>query len=288
MASGDSVRIVIAEAVSGLSREQCYDLGQLWLNDVSPFPLPEGGTTSDREEFKNAWVYTGRDSLFNTFLRAQENFDAGYQVADPPPPPSEFSVQAGSEWINLSWSDNAESWPNFGGYKIYRTPDLDTKFDLLFSCGNGTENPVVNSYDDTTAIHGFSYFYSITSYDDGAAAGEVLESSRSYTQTSRASLLTGLEGDEGNGIPVSYKLYQNYPNPFNPTTTIEYHLPAVSYVDLSVYNLLGQKVVTLVSGNKNAGFHQVKWDASGRSSGVYYYVIKADRFEDVKKMILLR
>ncbi len=89
-------------------------------------------------------------------------------------------------------------------------------------------------------------------------------------------------------IPQTFKLSQNYPNPFNPTTAIGYQLSAVSDVELSVYNLLGQKVVTLVSERQAAGYYKVEWDASGFASGVYYYRIEAGEFVDVKKMILLR
>ena len=59
-------------------------------------------------------------------------------------------------------------------------------------------------------------------------------------------------------------------------------------VDLSIYNLLGQKVATLVNTRQQAGFHQVEWDAGHLSSGVYYYLIKTGEFQDVKKMILVR
>jgi len=89
-------------------------------------------------------------------------------------------------------------------------------------------------------------------------------------------------------IPHSFKLNNNYPNPFNPTTTIGYQLPAVSDVELSIYNLTGQKVATLVSERQNAGYHKVEWDASGFASGLYYYRLEAGEFLDVKKMILLR
>ena len=287
IAPGDSVRIVIAEAISGLSREQCYSLGQLWLNNSSPFTLPDGGTTSDREEFKNAWFYTGQDSLFKTFFRAQETFDAGYQVPDAPPPPDEFAVVSGDNGMGLSWSGNAESWPQFGGYKIYRSSDLNTNFDLVFSCGLSTGNPVVNSFHDTTTHHGLDYFYSITSFDDGTITGDILESGPSYTQTILAGQLTGL-GEHQNNQPASYQLIQKYPNPFNPTTSIGYQLPAVSNVELSIFNMLGQKVADLVSERQPAGSYQIKWDASKYSSGVYYYRIKTDKFVDVKKMILIR
>jgi hypothetical protein len=89
-------------------------------------------------------------------------------------------------------------------------------------------------------------------------------------------------------IPEKYYLNQNYPNPFNSRTIMNYQLPITTEVELSIYNLRGQKIVTLVKTQKGAGYHQIEWDATGFSSGVYYYSLKAGEFQDVKKMILLR
>ena len=91
-----------------------------------------------------------------------------------------------------------------------------------------------------------------------------------------------------NLVPTKFVLHQNYPNPFNSRTIINYELPITNYVDLSIYNVLGQKVATLVDDRQQAVHHQVEWDASGFASGVYYYRIEAGEFQDVKKMILLR
>jgi hypothetical protein len=93
--------------------------------------------------------------------------------------------------------------------------------------------------------------------------------------------------DNSNTIPLQVKLHQNYPNPFNPITIINYQLSMSSEVELSIYNLLGQNVATLVSERKEVGNHQVKWDASGFASGVYYYRLHAGNYEEFKKMILL-
>jgi hypothetical protein len=89
-------------------------------------------------------------------------------------------------------------------------------------------------------------------------------------------------------MPIRYRLYQNFPNPFNPKTIINYELPTTNFVELSIYNLLGQKVATLLSERQPAGSHQVEWDASQMPSGVYYYRIKAGEFENVKQMVLVR
>jgi len=90
-------------------------------------------------------------------------------------------------------------------------------------------------------------------------------------------------------IVTEFALHQNYPNPFNPTTIIGYQLSAVSEVELSVYNLIGQKVATLVSDKQNAGSHQVEWDASGFASGIYFYQLQTDRgFVQTRKLMFIK
>ncbi len=93
---------------------------------------------------------------------------------------------------------------------------------------------------------------------------------------------------ELNAIPMEFSLSQNYPNPFNPSTTIEFSLPKEADVILKVYNLLGQEVATLLSTQMKAGYHKVKFDASGISSGVYLYKIQAGDFSAVKKLMLVK
>ena len=89
-------------------------------------------------------------------------------------------------------------------------------------------------------------------------------------------------------FPEEYLLSQNYPNPFNPTTTITYNLPAAGRVDLSVYDVLGQKVTTLVSQKQSAGTYSAKWDAARLASGIYFYKLQSNGFVQTKKMFLLR
>jgi hypothetical protein len=90
------------------------------------------------------------------------------------------------------------------------------------------------------------------------------------------------------GIPAVIELGQNYPNPFNPSTTIRYGLPNRSNVTLTVFNTQGQRVATLVQGEQQAGYHEVKFDASGLSSGVYVYQMQAGGYVATKKLLLLR
>jgi hypothetical protein len=101
---------------------------------------------------------------------------------------------------------------------------------------------------------------------------------------------TGVEDEDyaGGRLPDTYILAQNYPNPFNAKTSITYKVPKASDVKLEVYNLSGQKVATLVNGIQTAGRHSVTWDASGVSSGVYFYKLSTADYTCTKKMNLLR
>jgi len=94
-------------------------------------------------------------------------------------------------------------------------------------------------------------------------------------------------------IPATFALDQNYPNPFNPETTLRYHLPEEAKVTRTVYNLQGQLIRKLESGNRNAGSYEVVWDSrndKGRqvASGVYFYRLHAGEFSAVKKLALIR
>jgi len=94
-------------------------------------------------------------------------------------------------------------------------------------------------------------------------------------------------------IPTGFVLHQNYPNPFNPITTLRYDLPENSYVNVTVYDMLGREVRTLVNTTQDAGFKSVIWDATNEygnpvSAGVYLYKIQAGEFVQTKKMVLLK
>jgi hypothetical protein len=89
-------------------------------------------------------------------------------------------------------------------------------------------------------------------------------------------------------LPGYVALNQNYPNPFNPSTTIRFELAKTSHVSLSVYDMLGRQVSVLVNERQQAGYHEVKFDGNGLSSGVYFYRIEAGSFIQTRKLMLLR
>jgi len=99
--------------------------------------------------------------------------------------------------------------------------------------------------------------------------------------------------DERHELPTKFTLSQNYPNPFNPTTTIEYSVPSRTDVTIEIFNVLGQRVRTLVNEEKTAGSYRVEWngrsdDGRSLSSGVYLYRFETGDFIDTKKMLLLK
>ncbi len=133
--------------------------------------------------------------------------------------------------------------------------------------------------------------------DDFAAYGPVY----GYGRTNEVHIFagwektaTGVVGDRnGKTPPPAFELAQNYPNPFNPVTTISYSVPRRAQVTIDVFDILGQKVRTLVVGNKAAGSYQVEWDGTdnaGRAvaTGIYLYRYQAGDVVQTKKMLLLK
>jgi outer membrane protein assembly factor BamB len=166
------------------------------------------------------------------------------------------------------------------GYHFWASNNTDEWYYL--GKGHGTD-----SFDlETVGLNSARYFQIVDDGDGNSSSnspGFDLDAIGIYDPT-LPSLITNNEIE----YHKKYILHQNYPNPFNPVTMINYQLPTNSDVELSIFNPLGQKLAILVNKRLQAGHHQVYWDASGFSSGIYYYRIKAGDFQDVKKMILLR
>ena len=96
-----------------------------------------------------------------------------------------------------------------------------------------------------------------------------------------------------NQLPHAFNLYNNYPNPFNPVTTLRYDLPEDALVNITIYDIMGRIVRTLINSQQNAGFKSIQWNAtndagSPLSAGLYLYKIQADNFVQTRKMVLLK
>lgn len=138
----------------------------------------------------------------------------------------------------------------------------------------GTEFLVTEDLESTT-----EYFWRVNATNEGGT-GEWSEVWSFITE-----MATSIAEDE---IPAEFTLNQNYPNPFNPTTIIQFGLPEAGTVQLTVYNMLGQRVAILTNEHKTAGWHEVTLDASGLSSGMYIYRLQAGSEVQVRKMMLIK
>ena len=99
--------------------------------------------------------------------------------------------------------------------------------------------------------------------------------------------------NEENMIPDVFALHQNYPNPFNPVTTLRYDLPENGHVNITIYDMLGRQVKTLMDQTQDAGYRSIIWDATNDygkpvSAGIYLYQIQAGEYMQTKKMVLLK
>ncbi len=193
-----------------------------------------------------------------------------------------------------------------GGINIYDGFSDDEKWTTL---SNGTVKNTAGPQDISFVAGGGEYSIPAGGSVEVAfaiAAAESLDSLRSAVATAKniyESSLTGVEKGNGNTQPSVFSLSQNYPNPFNPTTTIKYSIPAVgdapvscgvasptatTNVRLTIYDVLGRVVATLVNQKQKPGNYSVVFDASKLASGVYFYKLRAGNTIAVKKMILLR
>jgi len=234
LAPGDSIRIIFAEAASGISRKKAYEVGINWKNNSNTDVFPQNtsdiqqqmmanysGPQTGKDAYKNAWIFTGIDSLINTFKRARETVRSNFDVVSPPPPPEEFTVNSGGDRIALSWTNNAESYSGFNGYRLTRLKFKSDTTIFYYDVNTGEildiDESIVRiwefppgeiSFDDRTATRGFDYFYFLEAMDDGTQNnGTPLISSKFFTITNTPAFLK-----RPPGILESLRVV---PNPYN-------------------------------------------------------------------------
>jgi hypothetical protein len=170
--------------------------------------------------------------------------------------------------IVLDWQTATEL--NNYGFEIQRQDEDDNWETLAFVNGNGNSTtPKSYSYTDNYPTGETKIRYRLKQIDFNGQykySGEV----------------------EVSYVPKEFALYQNYPNPFNPTTKIKYTLPVESNVTIEVFDILGNRVKTLIQEKQEAGTNEVEFNAGNLVSGVYFYQIQAGTFTQTKKMILMK
>ena len=172
--------------------------------------------------------------------------------------------------IQLNWSTATEV--NSQKFEVERSTDNNNWTVLSSVKAAGNSNAKVNyTYTDKSQLSQGKYYYRLKQYDNDGAFRVFNIVEVNYTN-----------------IPLSFGLNQNYPNPFNPSTRISFQVPEKSNVNVSVYDILGNKVTTLVNETKQPGQYDITFDASHLSSGVYFYKMQADKFEVTKKMTVIK
>jgi hypothetical protein len=190
-----------------------------------------------------------------------------------------FKAEVIDKTVELKWKTATEL--NIKGFEVERKIFSNSKWETIgFIKGNGTStNPMLYKYTDDfkeQIINGaVTYRLKQISLDGNAEYSDEIKVKVDLT-------------------PKDFVLYQNYPNPFNPTTNIKYALPYESNVDIAIYNVLGERVKILEKGIKEAGNHNIVWQAKNQSSGIYFCTITArstdgkNNFEKTCKMLLIK
>lgn len=225
---------------------------------------------------KLGWVfYSGEQALNETeFARTDDGQfifakwqDAPNDSVDAP------DIFIAGRSIHGEWSDPIN---------ITNTPNVQEKFSNL-----ATRLTTIADTEDSLTVQ-LHIIYTILGHGDTDATAE---SEIWYLQNARITLPKPMINDikeQPGAIPERITLMQNYPNPFNPVTTITFSIDNPAGVTLEIYNISGEKVATAADGFYNSGEHEIAFDGSGLSSGIYFYTLRSGNFSQTRKMILMQ
>jgi hypothetical protein len=214
------------------------------------------------------WTKTYGDSGWDSGYSVQQTTDGGYIIA-------------GTELIKTDTNGDTLWTKPYFGYSVQQTTDGG----YIIAGGNA----IIKTDDNGDTLWTKSFQGVGNSIQQTSDGGYIVAGSqnRDVLLIKIAPDITSIDDNQ----PVSvndYQLHQNYPNPFNPSTTIEFSLPQSGFVTLKIYNILGEKVATLVSDRLSPGSYSYVWDASELTSGVYLYRLQAADYIETRKMVLTR
>ena len=289
LAHGDSIRIVWVEAVAGLSREKAISVGERYKNGLKyGLPFPTGISAQQ----KNDSVYTGRDSLFQTFRRAIANYASGLSIPQPPFPPREVNVVSGGDRVSINW-DPTPGGPTVQGWRVYRATGQYWKPYVQVHTGDLPASTL--SFDDTQVTRAVANYYYVVAVGDPAEntgggmtpPGIALVSSRYYSQTYDAAFLKRPAGVTLEGIRV-------VPNPYIISANKDLlRFPGeedkITFLDIPgkctirIYTELGEKIQEIVHTD---GSGDASWNSNTSSSqivvsGVYivHFTVDEDQLD---------
>ena len=183
---------------------------------------------------------------------------------------SSFTSNVAGQNINLKWITSSEQ--NNSGFNVERKTTETEWSKIGFVAGNGTINTQTSYTFTDTKLNTGKYQYRLKQIDNNG----------NFEYHS-------LSGEVEVGVPAKFELSQNYPNPFNPTTKIDYQLPLDSKVSLKIFDITGREVMSVLNNeSRTAGYYTLNINASALSSGVYFYKVVADKYTQVKKMVVMK
>jgi len=185
-----------------------------------------------------------------------------------------YSTNNGTNWVQTSLNSVTVSALTVSGSYIFVGTDVDG---IYFSSNNGQ-----NWFQKNQGI-GVQYIEDLFISDSYIYAGTEMNSAwrRGLSEAINVKKISEI-------VPSGYSLNQNYPNPFNPNTKISYQIVKSGFVTLSIYDMVGREIAVLVNENQSPGTYEYTFNASGFSSGIYFYKLKSGDFSFVKKMALIK
>ena len=179
-----------------------------------------------------------------------------------------FTAVGYDDYAEISWITATET--NNAGFSLERNSSHNYWNEVVFISGSGTttETKAYNYVDEKLTVGKHSYRIKQIDYDGTFTYSKIVEVEIS--------------------APDNYALFQNYPNPFNPSTKIKFSIPSDAQVQLNVYNMLGEQVAEIFNGSLTGGYHEIVFDATALTSGIYFYRIESNEFVDSKKMMLIK
>jgi hypothetical protein len=237
----------------------------LWETQITADILPEEKTlafTPSSNTYQLIFYLNGNS--FNINLWTIDDVQVDYTV---PVELVSFSANVNENLVELNWITSTET--NNRGFEVQRSNGSEFET-IAFVEGSGTTTEFhTYSFSDRNLNPG-KYNYRLKQID--------FDGTFNYSNVIEVEVITLND----------FTLEQNYPNPFNPSTTINFSLPEVSEVSLTIFNTLGQKVTELVNGKLEAGKYSYQWNAGDAVTGLYIYELRTEKFVSVKKMILLK
>lgn len=279
-----------------------YDLGANWMQQSSGttrnlrgigmnggyvIAVGEKGTilrtTNSGQNWLNVSLPDTTINLYCVSQRTRQNFNA-----------TNFYI-AGSLGKIYKSTDNGATWSlkSSGTTNTLRSIFFSGNDSGVVAGDNGTVRMTTNAGETWFSD---PYFNSVTG--SITSISQMPRSARTFTAISNNTKLYVASVDSNlvvlgvqsvsSEVPKNFSLSQNYPNPFNPATYIKFAIPKSGFVKLTVFDMLGREIETIINQNLSAGTYKADWNASGYSSGIYFYKLETDRYSKTKKMVLTK